>query len=186
MDLDTAAPNHQPSAARSPRAILISIGADTTRPVARKRAPWLDTAQDAACCGRFPPGVYRHRLAATEEIECGAFYELLSYAEYVPSVAPSAREMALAPLATRIEVRARTGGHEDAEPCVVHLKPPAGKLGRQSSPEVIVTQLDRLEVDQPVGGWPTPYDAVWRSKGRADARSIGPRSRVFMNQSIVP
>lgn len=110
------------------------------------------------------------RLASVEEIQTGGFYSLLPYAEYFPYLDHPQREPYLAAIADRIASDARAGAYDDAGHFFDHAGPADGELIRRLPTNVVDDQLDRLLAEQqPDGGWPSPYNPIWRSWSTAAA-----------------
>lgn len=63
LEVDIAAPDSQPFAARLAMHVLISIGARADEPMVERLAGWLEREQGEDGDWRFPPGVYQHALA---------------------------------------------------------------------------------------------------------------------------
>lgn len=110
------------------------------------------------------------RLVSVGEIDAAGFYELLPYAEYFPWVEHPEREAVLVALAARIALDAESGGFDDAGHFFELVGPPTGPLAEHLPRAVIDAQLDRLRGEQQAdGGWPSPYNPVWRSWATAAA-----------------
>ncbi len=105
--------------------------------------------------------------------ETGAFYDVLPYAEYFAWIDHPDREIYLTALAAGIARRVAAGEYEDAGHFFDHVGGPTSAIARRMAPEVIGDQLDRLLGEQEAdGGWPTPYDPVWRAWFSARAISM--------------
>jgi hypothetical protein len=63
LEIDIAAPDSQPFAARLAMLTMIDTGVTNERPVLRRLAEWLENEQTEEGDWRFPPGVYEHELA---------------------------------------------------------------------------------------------------------------------------
>lgn len=110
------------------------------------------------------------RLASPEALSGGGFYDVLPYAEYFPWVAHPERERFLTALTSKIEDDARDGAYADAGHFFEHVGSPDGALSRRLPSDVVTAQLDRLLAEQDAdGGWPSPYNPVWRSAATAAA-----------------
>lgn len=108
------------------------------------------------------------RLAEVDAVAGGGFYEVLPYAEYFPWVDHPAREAFLAALAAKVETDAPGDGYADAGHFFEHVGPADGPLAQRLPPHLVAAQLDRLLAEQEAdGGWPSPYNPVWRSPATA-------------------
>jgi hypothetical protein len=108
------------------------------------------------------------RLASADAIGQGGFYDVLPYAEYFPWVEHPDRETFLSALVAKVETDARGGAYADAGHFFEHVGPPDGVLARRLPPDLLATYLDRLLAEQEAdGGWPSPYNPVWRSVATA-------------------
>ena len=112
-------------------------------------------------------------MATPEAIPTASFYDLLPYVDYVPWVDHPTRDEYLAACAARIEAMATESTYDDAVHFFQHAGPATGPLVALLPPALVSAQLDRLRDEQmPDGGWPTPYDAIWRSWVTAQAVSV--------------
>jgi hypothetical protein len=141
--------------------------------------PALDLAGLAKRLGIGSPrlfdrvAVLANHLASIKEIETGAYYEILPYAEYYPWIVAPNQHTYLDLLASRITSMAANGEYEDAGHFFGHVGPAGGEIARRLSPELIAAQLDRLRSEQlEDGGWPSPYSPDWRPWITADAITI--------------
>jgi hypothetical protein len=63
LEVDIAAPDSQPFAARLAMQVLVALGTAPGEPIVQSLAGWLEREQDDDGCWRLPPGVYQHDLA---------------------------------------------------------------------------------------------------------------------------
>ena len=104
------------------------------------------------------------RMASLDAIPVATFYELLPYVDCLPWVEHPQRDAYLTACAARVETLAAEGAYEDAVHFFQHAGPPGGPIVTLLPPAIVSAQLDRLRAEQrDDGGWPTPYDPVWRS-----------------------
>jgi hypothetical protein len=109
-------------------------------------------------------------LADPAEAESGEFYNVLPYAEFFPWSPHPERERYLVALARGIQARAESGGYDDAGHFFEHVGGPESAIAKRLPQELIDGQLDRLEGEQAEdGGWPSPYNQLWRSWTTAGA-----------------
>lgn len=112
-------------------------------------------------------------LASVEQAESGEFYEVLPYAEYFPWIEHLQREAYLDALARGIQAKVESGKFDDAGHFFTLTGGPQNEIAKRLPSSVIEGQLDRLEGEQADdGGWPSPYDPLWRSWATADALSV--------------
>ena len=110
------------------------------------------------------------RFASPEALAAGGFYDVLPYAEYVPWVHRPDREAFLAALVSKVTADVEAGAYADAGHFFEHVGPPDGPLANGLPPDLVAAQLDRLLGEQAAdGGWPSPYNPVWRSWATAAA-----------------
>ena len=112
-------------------------------------------------------------LAKIEDAESGEFYEVLPYAEYFPRVEHPQRELYLDAMVRGIQARVESGKYDDAGHFFSHVGGPSGEIAKRARAVLIQSQLDRLQGEQAAdGGWPSPYDPLWRAWATADALSL--------------
>lgn len=132
--------------------------------------PSLDLAGYLARLGLAAPALQQRTLglfadlASVQTIEAGGFYNLLPFVEYTPWIDHPDHAVYLAALVRQITSEANAGNYDDAGHFFEHVGPAGGPMARRLPAELIAQQLDRLRSEQQMdGGWPTPYDQIWRS-----------------------
>lgn len=112
-------------------------------------------------------------MASQSQVRDGEFYDVLPYAEFVPWLPHVLPPAFLDALIDGIAHRLATGGYHDAGHAFDHIGPASGPVARRLPPDSITATLDRLEEEQaPDGGWPSPYDPLWRSWATSSALAI--------------
>lgn len=113
------------------------------------------------------------QMSTLQEAETGAFYEILPYAEYYPWVDGPESQRYVDAIAKGIIGRIESGGYDDAGHVFEHAGGPDSAVSRAIPPALIEAQLQRLIAEQEAdGGWPSPYDPLWRCTATAHAISI--------------
>ena len=108
-------------------------------------------------------------MASLDDARNGDFYTVLPYAEYVPWVEFEGRETFLDAIATGMADR----DYDDAGHFFEHAGPAGNPLAARLSPTLIDRHLDVLQAEQVEdGGWPSPYNPVWRAFATGHAVSI--------------
>jgi hypothetical protein len=112
-------------------------------------------------------------MAELDKARNGEFYDVLPFAEYFPWIVAPQREEFLDAIAAGVEERASSDGYEDAGHFFTHCGPKGSEISKRLTDSTLHDQLDRLEAEQEAdGGWPSPYEQLWRCWATADALSV--------------
>lgn len=103
------------------------------------------------------------RKATLDEARTGDFYNVLPYAEYVPTADLDDRDEWLDALAANITDTAKEGNYADAGHFFELVLGGGPAIVSRLPPETMARFADTLiDEQEPDGGWPTPYDPGWR------------------------